>query len=223
MGKREKPPSIGTLQYPNRHEAICSTEDRGSGGTQNSASSGGHNDNSSSEARFSSTSTLPSSADVPLDDRPPLNATDPHSVSMPPLPGSNSLSFRAAGRAFSFGRKRTEPPSVRVAGPPPVIEHARSDGYGSFNRPRAMTESSYTSGSTATPPKLLGTGLELDQSDLSEFGSMFDSFGKSEIKLVEEPETLGITDTESLVCLEPLTSNDRPADCSIGETFTSTV
>ena len=174
--------------------------DRGSGGTHNSASSGGQNDNSSSEARFSSTSTLPSSADVPLDDRPSLNPKDLHNIPTPPMPETNSLSLRIAGRAFSFGRKRVDSPSMSVAEPSPFLEHARSDGHGSFNRPRAMTESSYASGSTATPPKLLGT--ELDQSDLNEFGNMFDSFGKSEVKLVEEPGELGPTFSESSVCLE---------------------
>ena len=41
-----------------------------------------------------------------------------------------------------------------------------------------MTESSYASGSTATPPKLLETDLPLGQPDLDGFGSMFESFGK---------------------------------------------
>lgn len=172
-------------------------QNRGSGGTHNSASSGGHNDNSSSEARFSSTSTLPSSADVILDDRSSPNSKDSYNIPVPPNPESNSLSLRAAGRAFSFGRKRAESPSVLVPGPRPVVEHAKSDGYKSFNRPRAMTESSYTSGSTATPPKLLGTELELEQSDLDGFGNMFDSFGKNEIRLVEEPGVLGVTNAES--------------------------
>ena len=176
--------------------------DRSSGGTHNSASSGGQNDSSSAEARFSSTSTLPSSADLPLDNRQSFNAKDFHNKSTSPVTESNTLSFRAAGRAFSFGRKRVEPPSVPVPGPSPVLEHARSDGYGLATRPRAMTESSYASGSTATPPKLLGTGFELDQSDLDEFGKMFNSFGKSEVNLAEEPGGLGATNTESPVCLE---------------------
>lgn len=184
--------------------------DRGSGGTQNSASSGGQNDNSSSEARFSSTSTLPSSADVPIDDRPSPNAKEPYTIPTPPILESNPLSLRAAGRGFSFGRKRVGSPSVPAPGPRPVIEHAKSDGYELFNRPRAMTESSYTSGSTATPPKLLGTGLELDESDLNEFGNMFNSFGENEIKLVEEPGVLGSTNTESPVCVGRLTYIDRP-------------
>lgn len=75
-----------------------------------------------------------------------------------------------------------------------------------------MTESSYTSGSTATPPKFLGTGLELEQSDLDGFGNMFDSFGKSDIRVVEEPGVLGVTNTESPVCLARLTYLDRPAN-----------
>ena len=73
-----------------------------------------------------------------------------------------------------------------------------------------MTESSYTSGSTATPAKLLGTGLELDESDLNEFGNMFNSFGENEIKLVEEPGVLGSINTESPVCVGRLTYIDRP-------------
>ena len=80
-----------------------------------------------------------------------------------------------------------------------------------------MTESSYASGSTATPPKLLGTGLDLDQSDLSELGNMFGSFGKSEVKLVEEPEVLATTNTESPVCLDPLMYYDCPTDYTLGE------
>ena len=184
--------------------------DRGSGGTHNSASSGGQNDNSSSEARFSSTSTLPSSADVPLDDRPSPDAKGSYNIPTPPVPESNPLSLRVAGRAFSFGRKRAELPSVTGTGPQPVVEHMKSDSYESFNRPRAMTENSYTSGSTATPPKLLGTGLDLEQSDLAEFGNMFDSFGKNESKLGEELGELGTTNTEAAVCLDLIPYIDGP-------------
>ena len=110
-----------------------------------------------------------------------------------------------------------------VPEPRPVIELVTSDGYESSNRPRAMTESSYTSGSTATPPRLLGTGLELDQSDLNEFGNMFDSFAKNEIKLVEEPGVLGVTNTESPVRIERLMYVDSPAKDSVGEHVTCRV
>lgn len=63
-----------------------------------------------------------------------------------------------------------------------------------------MTERSYASGSTATPPKLLGAELEIEQSDLDGFGSMFETFGKSQGILVEDPGVLGTVNTESLVC-----------------------
>lgn len=82
-----------------------------------------------------------------------------------------------------------------------------------------MTESSYTSGSTATPPKL-DTRLDLEQSDLSEFGNMFDSFGKNEIKLVEEPAVLAVTNTQSPVCLERLTYIGRPPNSSLEKHIT---
>ena len=60
-----------------------------------------------------------------------------------------------------------------------------------------MTESSYASGSTATPPKLLDTDLNLGQSDLDGFGSMFESFGKRRSQLTQEQEgkVLGITES----------------------------
>lgn len=58
-----------------------------------------------------------------------------------------------------------------------------------------MTESSYASGSTATPPKLLDSGLNFDDG----FGSMFESFGKRDSKVLEEPPTLGGANTESPV------------------------
>lgn len=62
-----------------------------------------------------------------------------------------------------------------------------------------MTESSYASGSTATPPKLLDAGLDLGQSDLDSFGSMFESFGKRQSQLVEEPAAMAGAKSESPV------------------------
>jgi hypothetical protein len=53
-----------------------------------------------------------------------------------------------------------------------------------------MTESSYASGSTATPPKLLETGLDFGQSDLDGFGSMFESFGKRQSQIMDESSTI---------------------------------
>ena len=214
---RYNPPDryVAVVQY-----GICSMlkkSDRGSGGTHNSASSGGLNDNSSYEARFSSTSTLPSAADVPLDDRPSPNTKDHYNIPAPPIPESHPLSLKAAGRAFSFGRKRAESPSMPGHGPRQAIGSAKSDGYESFNRPRAMTESSYASESTATPPRLLSTELELEQDDLNDFGNMFESFGKNEIKLVKEPGVRVVRNVESPVGLEGLKDNYRCADDFVEE------
>lgn len=65
-----------------------------------------------------------------------------------------------------------------------------------------MTESSYASGSTATPPRLLDEDLDLGTTDLDGFGSMFDNFGKrkSQIGVVQEGQ--GIARTQSPVCFE---------------------
>lgn len=62
-----------------------------------------------------------------------------------------------------------------------------------MTRERALTESSYASGSTATPPKLLETDLDLGQSDLDELGTMFESFGKRRSQSMAGQES---TDTE---------------------------
>lgn len=62
-----------------------------------------------------------------------------------------------------------------------------------------MTESSYASGSTATPPKLLETDLDLGQSDLDGFGTMFESFGKRRSQGGLAQESLGMATTESPV------------------------
>lgn len=66
-------------------------------------------------------------------------------------------------------------------------------------RNRALTESSYASGSTATPPKLFEADLNLGISDEG-FGSMFENFGKraSQITLLDQG-TLGALRTQSPV------------------------
>ncbi|MCJ1261375.1 hypothetical protein MMC22_001239 [Lobaria immixta] len=168
---------------------------RGSGGTNNSTSSGGHNDNSSSSARFSSSSTLPSSTDAPLDDKPLPNPMDSRKIPIPPIPEPHTLSLRAAGRSFSFGRKKAPhplPSSPRLTPSPHTAPEPSN-----VKRERAMTESSYASGSTATPPKLLETDLDLGQSDLDGFGSMFESFGKRRSQGGLAQEGLGMAATES--------------------------
>ena len=66
-----------------------------------------------------------------------------------------------------------------------------------------MTESSYASGSTATPPKLLGGDMDFGESDLDGLGSMFESIGKRKSQLLESQGAMGITNTESPVSLDP--------------------
>ena len=68
-----------------------------------------------------------------------------------------------------------------------------------MTRERALTESSYTSGSTATPPKLLDTDLDLGKSDLDELGTMFESFGKRRSQVLAGQEVVDIETTASPV------------------------
>ncbi|KAL8730450.1 MAG: hypothetical protein Q9166_004088 [cf. Caloplaca sp. 2 TL-2023] len=166
------------------------------GGTNNSSSSTGH-DNSSASARFSSSSTLPSSTDVPLDDKPLPNPQDSRAVPAPPIPASHPLSLRAGGRTFSFGRKKPHSPisTSPITQPPQAYGHSREPGLPS--RERALTESSYASNSTATPPKLLDTGLDLEDG----FGDMFENFGKGKSTSGTDAAGLGNITTESPVSL----------------------
>ena len=166
----------------------------GSGGTNNSTSS---HENSSSSARFSSSSTLPSSTDITLDDRPQLK--EPYRMPAPPIPENTGIaSLKAAGRAFSFGRKKAE---GSIPAPRPPTEQKQYDGHAHYARERAQTESSYASESTATPPKLLDTGLDFGSTD--NFGSMFDSFGKNRSQTELSGEAFGFGQTESPGTISP--------------------
>ncbi|KAL8695454.1 MAG: hypothetical protein Q9218_000032 [Villophora microphyllina] len=175
--------------YLDKHNPNFSN--RGSGGTNNSSSSGGH-DNSS--ARFSSSSTLPSSTDIPLDDKALPNPPESRRVPAPPIPASHPLTLRAGGRAFSFGRRKPQSPSPAS----PITQPPRAYGYSqepeTYGRERALTESSYASGSTAKPPKLLDTSLDLGNSDLDDFGDMFENFGKTRSTI--EVESVGLSDAK---------------------------
>ena len=135
------------------------TGSSGSGGTNNSASTGGLYDSASS-TKFSSSSTLPSSADVPT-----------HDIPVPPIPESQlSVSLRAASRRLSFGSKAPKSLSQEDAHQP--IE--------SITRDRATTVSTT---STATPPKLLISNLNLSES--SGFGDIFEGIGKRKSRIQE--------------------------------------
>ena len=59
-----------------------------------------------------------------------------------------------------------------------------------ISRQRAMTE---TSGSTATPPKLLDTDLDFGQSDdPDDFGNMFEGFGDEQRTFSRSPDILDV-------------------------------
>ncbi|KAI4260345.1 MAG: hypothetical protein LQ352_000318 [Teloschistes flavicans] len=167
---------------------------RGSNGTNNSSSSGGQD---KSSGRFSSSSTLPSSTDLPLDDKVLPNPPESRRVPPPAIPASHPLNLRAGGRAFSFGRRKPHSPSSAspIAQPPQAYGYSReSETHG---RERALTESSYASGSTAKPPNLLDTSLGLGNSDLDDFGDMFENFGKRRSSVGVDPEESGGPNRES--------------------------
>lgn len=143
------------------------TVDSGSGGTDQSGITGGMYESSSS-VRFSSSSTCPSSTEVPAPD----DSQSPHSrglydIPVPPLAGA----LRAAGRTFSFGGRLS-----KTSTPPPLPRHSTTGP----SRDRAMTAST---ASTATPPKLLDTDLNLGK--MEDFQGVFDKIGMRDDKASE--------------------------------------
>lgn len=152
---------------------------RGSRGTTNSGSSG-YYDSSGASARYSSTSTLPSSLEPEREPEeeelfPVKRGTAPMfssagSAAAPhPLPQPPSFTSRAS-RALSFGLKGKTPPP-RLDDVPPLPPPTAGDRT---SRDRAMTTSSYAS--TAVPQKL-ESSLDLPTSDFgNDFGGMFDTF-----------------------------------------------
>lgn len=138
--------------FPNENHPPRTRAEKLSGSTGSAVtnhSSSGRLYDSSSSARFSSSSTLPSSTE-----------NSAHDIPVPPIPESSfSSALKAAGRTFSFGSK---PPKV----PPHVSKPSRLSD--SSNRERAMTASTT---STATPPRLPDAGVSLDSSD--DFSNIF--------------------------------------------------
>jgi hypothetical protein len=164
---------------------------RGSRGTTNSGSSG-HYDSSGASARYSSTSTLPSSVEPEREPEeedlfPTKRATAPMFSSSTASPAPHNLpqppSFTSrASRALSFGLKgKTPPPRLDDAPPMPMPTESASRSASPI-RERAMTSSSYAS--TAVPQKseppvpLPVAPIDLPTADFgdADFGDMFDSF-----------------------------------------------
>lgn len=132
-------------------------------GTDNSAGTY----ESSSSLRFSSSST-----DNPANESPvPENTQSSHSRGfhdIPPLTGA----LRAAGRTFSFGGRLSKQLSSSTPQPQP------SDP----SRNKTMTATS------ATPPKLLDTDLNLGKDN--DFQSMLDNFEKPSHSQAQEPHSV---------------------------------
>ncbi|MCJ1282059.1 hypothetical protein MMC26_001382 [Xylographa opegraphella] len=186
------------------------SSNRGSGGTQKSSSSGGLYDASSSSARFSSSSTLPSTSSVEnhTDDSVHAHPKPLPALPIPPIPAAHPGFFRQAGRTFSLGKKATQ-----TAHPAPVAQAAQAtqdfpkqeemfstpqhriasadvSEIPHLSRQRAMTE---TSGSTATPPKLLDTDLDFGHlDDPDDFGNMFEGFESNRRRFSRSPENLDL-------------------------------
>lgn len=133
-------------------------------GTDNSAGTY----ESSSSLRFSSSST-----DNPANESPVAeNTQSSHSRGfhdIPPLTGA----LRAAGRTFSFGGRLSKQLSSSTPQPQP------SDP----SRNKTMTATS------ATPPKLLDTDLNLGKDN--DFQSMLDNFEKPSHSQAQEPSSVG--------------------------------
>ncbi|MCJ1310927.1 hypothetical protein MMC25_004595 [Agyrium rufum] len=161
---------------------------RNSAATNHSSSTGGLY-TSSSSARFSSSSTLPSFSSVEGSDE------YSHAHPKPSNPSSPGGFLRAAGRTFSFGKKLTQPdhqdeeplnssPKNRPTSSIPDLSHPLTKAWtaeertsGTYSRPRAMTDQSYTSESTTKPPRLPDASLSLDVADDDDFGNMFEGIG----------------------------------------------
>jgi hypothetical protein len=144
---------------------------RGSGGTERSQSTA-HYDSAASSARLSTSSTNPSSIDTKSEkNTQSAAARSANDVSVLPT-GSNRPSFlRSPVKTFSFsalkgsGEAPASPDAPAVY--PPTIDNRRN---------RTVTEST---ASTATPPRLFDSDLALDNSELEDFGNMFDHIGSS--------------------------------------------
>ncbi|SLM36937.1 hypothetical protein LPUS_06655 [Lasallia pustulata] len=190
---------IGKL-HANCLEISLINSSSGSGGTHISVSSRGLDDNSSASARFSSSSTLPSSDDIPPDEDSLANPKGPYKAPFPAVAHSHSgFSLRAAaGRTFSFGRKPFSSSTTSSLGNHPKTSFIDSPESLHGSRDRALTESSYASASTATPSKFLGTSLDFEESDLDDFGNMFGDLEKEGSRQqYDEQAGMGVTTSAS--------------------------
>ena len=203
---------IGELTPQDQKHMLDTDSSSGSGGTHNSSSSGTQNDNSSASARFSSSSTLPSSSSLEEspDASPHAHPKQSHSLPVPPIPASQPSFFARSSRAFSFGRKASQAAQASEAAQNLVLATPSPQQNTTpvitpdpvyVSRPRGLTETSYASASTATPPKLLDADLGFVPSgDRDAFGDMFAGIGSSRAAVSRSPESFAVGDVVSNEC-----------------------
>ena len=143
---------------------------RGSNGTENSLSTAPY-DSGASSTRLS-TSTTPSSIDAKSD----CNVQAYKDIPVPPPPSARPGFLRNSARTFSMGlvKDRSSGKATPGSSPAPSSASAMLPGDRPEMRSRAATASS---ASTATPPRLFDSDLDLDSSELDGFGNMFDGIG----------------------------------------------
>jgi hypothetical protein len=190
----------------------------GSGGTNNSASTAPYG-SAASSARFSSSSTIPSSTDISNESHANsmVSAQRPfQDIPVPSAQRSRGWSIKNAGRTFSFATKqKNEAPVESLPPPRPSPTIIQETNFTPGRRERAMTAST---ASTATPSRLLDGDLAFGDSDLDNFGNMFDSFGRrsnrASAKVVNSTTCCFMCDTNDLQDLPPLPDSASEAPAS---------
>ncbi|KAF2454847.1 hypothetical protein BDY21DRAFT_95708 [Lineolata rhizophorae] len=174
------------------------SSNRGSDGSSASRSTGSKGYDTASSMRFSSSSTLPSSADVEAEDNIFKKSHAGHKQS-----SDHTFSLRGAAKSIGIGRGHWQTGSgasrQELGGSP----YDTSNEYSKGGRDRSQTTSSYAS--TATPPKL-GGDIGLGFSDFgNDFGSYFSGMDKRRSAIMEESQTGGPrrSDTEPVRSYQP--------------------
>ncbi|KAF2842722.1 hypothetical protein M501DRAFT_984921 [Patellaria atrata CBS 101060] len=208
---------VRPFSTPLQQEGHSSLEDISLNSNRGSNGSSGANsaltrvyDTSSSSARFSSSSTLPSSTDVDAIEDSYYRKTEPKQKFM--MSDSRTFSLRGAAKSFGLAQKNhktTDSFTSKYASNPtqagtsteneyfkenkalPRLPTDTMLDYGSSRntyggpRDRSTTESSYAS--TAVPPRVDG-GEILPSTDFdSGFGDLFGGIGKTRNIILEEP------------------------------------
>lgn len=192
---------------------------RGSGGTNNSASTAPY-DSASVSTRKSNASTNPSSTSIRSVQKSTNSAERPYDdIPVPPTPKQRAGFLRGAHRGFSFGNKSQHDSSTTSAPPlpPPRTSYNEQSlpDLPNHGRDRSVTTSS---ASTATPPKLFDSDLTLDPSELDGFSNMFDNIGRrsvvpspgnSSLNLLSPPPPGHTTSRQQRSAIPPALNIDR--------------